>query len=494
MSARPIRSRIVADSVWIVIATTVAQVVTAVTGIIIKRLLGPGDVAAWAFGSAVLGYLALTQLGVLETILLRTPLLMARRGESLRGLVGPGLFWILVVAVPATLGVLAFCLWSGGRTSPRNLLGLALSLPLLIPFQVATLGVTLARARGDFVRLAIATVVNGLVAGVLGVALVYALGLVGQAIAYGLGIVAQLVIFARYAKPSVGWRDRLTARTCRTSVAMVRYGLPYQSGSAIFSIRHALDTVLGVMFLGPVAAGVYAVAASFRSYLVALPTAFGTVLYRSLRTHHGRLDPAAANRSPTEWWLNALAVNYLTLVLPGSLVMSLLAPPLVRWFLPRFEGAPVLVALVPLAAATRMMEPIPLQRLLAVAATRRFLGVSALGLASMVLGALPGLFTRSGVVLLLGVAAAGLTTFAFAMVQALGQTSLTMASYVKVSVWCAAGFALVVLVSCVGYVIQTRHGPPLGISGAAAVTLILGAISWGAGWVLARQMSRGADA
>jgi O-antigen/teichoic acid export membrane protein len=488
VSATAVRSRIISDSVWVVLATSVAQVITAVTGIVIKRLLGPGDVAAWALGSSVLGYLALTQLGVLEAILLRGPLLLTRRGEVLRGLVVPGLYWILLIAIPGTIAVVLFAAFSAARGSPRNLLGLALVVPLLVPFQVATAGVTLARARGDFRRVAMATLTNGLVAGLLGVALVYKLGLVGQGIAFGLGLVGQLIVFSTYAKTSVTWRARLTPRLWRTARAMIGYGFPFQSGSAIFSIRQAIDTVLAVMYLGPVSGGVYALAASFRSYLVALPTAFGTVLFRSLRTHHGGRRSGAEGQ-PAEWWLTALAVNFLTLVLPGALVMSFLGPPLVGWFLPRFVGAPLLVSIIPLAASTRMMETVPLQRLLAVAATRRFRWTAAVGLASTVLGSLPGLAVKSVVVVLLGVAVGNVATFAFAMVQALGRTPLTGAQRLKAGAWCAVAFILVALVSGSGWAAQGVHWARVDLLLTAGFTVVLGVVSFGSGSVLARRMS-----
>jgi O-antigen/teichoic acid export membrane protein len=489
VSGADVRSRMVSDSVWVVVATSLAQVVTAITGIVIKRLLGPADVAAWALGSSVLGYLALTQLGVLEAILLRGPLLLTRRGEVLRGLVVPGLFWILVIAIPGTVGMVLFALYSGAHNSPRNLLGLALVVPLLVPFQMATVGVTLARARGDFRRVAIATLSNGLAAGLLGVALVYKFGLVGQGIGFGLGLLGQLAIYSVYWKTAVRWRARLSPRLWRTARAMIGYGFPFQSGSAILSIRQAIDTVLAVMYLGPVSGGVYALASSFRSYLVALPTAFGTVLFRSLRTHHGGRK-TDTQRQPAEWWLTALAVNFLTMVLPGALVMSFLGPPLVGWFLPRFVGAPLLVSIIPLAASTRMLETVPLQRLLAVAATRPFRRTAIVGLVSSVLGTVPGLAMKSVVVVLVGVAIGNVATFAFAMVQALGRTPLTGTQRIRAGAWCAAGVTAIALVAGAGWAVQGIEWARAEFVPTAAVVVGLGLTSFASGAVRARRMSK----
>jgi len=487
------RDRIVSDTVWIVVATTVAQVVTAVTGILIKRLLGPADVAAWALGSSVLGYLALTQLGVLESILLRVPLFMARRGEALCGLVTPAVSWILLIAIPATVGVLLFAVVSAHHTSPRNLLGLALILPLIVPFQFSTVGVTLARARGDFRRLAVATVLNGLVTGLLGLGLVYLFGLVGQGVAFGLGLLTQVAIFAPYGTMSLAWRQRISRRTWRTARAMIRYGFPFQSGSAVLSVRQAIDTVLAVFFLGPLLGGVYALAASFRTYLVALPTAFGTVLYRALRTHHGVRTSEAGRPQPSEWWITAMAANFLTMVLPGSVIMSVVGPPMVAWFLPRFVGAPVLVAVVPIAAATMMMEPVPLQRLLASGATRQFRFTSVVALGGAVLGSVTGLALRSALVTLLGVAAGAYVTLGVAMHLALRQSMLAGRQRGKVWAWCTAGFIAIVAVSAFGLLLQDASRRESTVVVRAIVTTVVTLASFGAGAVLARRLGRGRD-
>ncbi len=486
MTGPAARSGIVSDSVWIVIGTAVAQVVLVVTSVTIKRLLGPEDVAAWALASSVLGYLALTQFGVLESLLLRGPLLLTRRGGGLRGLAVPAYGWMLIVAVPGVLAVGLFALSSRAHASASSLLAVGLVLPMIAPYQLATLGVTVARVRGDFKRVAVATVVNGLVSGVAGVGLVYTFGLRGQAAAFALGLLAQLAIYAPYRHTAVAWGARLTRRQWRTAVAMIRYGFVFQSGSAVFVVRQAVDTVLAVMVLSPVPAGVYALAASFRSYLVMLPQAFGTVLYRALRTHHGAAR-VADGRPPWEWWVAAMGVNFLLLVLPGAILMSFAGPIVVRWFLPRFVGAPMLVAVVPLAAATMMMEPVPLQRLLAGGATGAFQATSLIALGGAVIGITPGLAMRSPVIAFLGVAAANLGTFGFAMWRAMRLSALTAHRRAVVAGWCLAGLAAVGSVAGVGCLLEA--GLRARIGGAVlAVGALLALASLGVGAFLARNI------
>jgi len=494
MSGSVARATLVADSVWIVVATVVAQVVAAISGIVVKRLLGPGDVAAWALGSSVLGYVALTQMGVLEAVLLRGPLLIRRGHNVLRGLVVPAVMWILLIAIPATACLLVLCVLSDGRSSPRNLLGLALVVPLVVPFQLGTLGVTLARTRGDFRRLAVATILNGIVTGVVGLVLVYYFGLVGQGVAFGLGLVVQLAVFATYRRTAVEWRAPLTRRTWRTAQAMIGYGFPLQSGTAVFSVRQAIDTVLAVMFLGPLLGGTYALAASFRSYLVSLPTAFGTVLFRALRTHHGGKTAAATPRPPEEWWITALAVNFLTLVVPGAAVLALLGPSVVGWFLPRFLGGPALTAFVPVAAATMMMEPVPLQRLLASGATRQFRWSSLVALGGAAGGAAPGLATRSPLLTLLGVGTGSVVTFVFVMHLALAQSAVSRAERIRVWLWCLVGFVSVGGISLLGWFLQMGWLSDHTLLARASTAATLASATFIGGALLARRMGRSNDA
>jgi O-antigen/teichoic acid export membrane protein len=476
-----------------VVATAVAQVVLVLAGVITKRLLGPINVAAWALATAILSYAALTQFGVLDALLLRVPLVQARGGTSLRRLVAPALCWVLLLTIPGAAIIGVFAWYQGAAGNAANALAVGFVIPLLVLFQLTTLGVTLARATGDFQRVAWATIGSAAAFGVAGVALVYAFGLPGQVAAFGIGLLVQLAIYLPYLADRGYWKSGVLPGTIQTATALVRAGFPLQSGSALLTVRQALDTVLGVMILGPLAGGVYSLATSFRAYLVALPNAVGTVLFRTLRVQHGEAERRGNPECRVEWWIDAVEVNSLMLVLPGAALLALGGPILVRWVFPDFAGASRLVAVIPIAAAGMMMEPVAYQRLLASGATTTFRRLAALSLLLMLLGSLPGLLARSGLLLAVGVGLANTAALAFSLCATLGRGDVPRSGQFRLWLISGAAFLAVALLSLLGLGLDSGI---VRLSAVATVVLScsLAGLSIFAGALRARRLRVSANA
>lgn len=395
------------DSILLIGATLLAQFASFVSGTVVKRLLGPADVGAWAMAYAVLSYAVLGQFGVQEAILMEAPARQERQTQ-LNRLVGAALSWQLFAAAAAAVLIAAYVGLAGGGTYAGTIQALSFAVIMIAPFHMVTLGVTIARASGDFRRVALGAALNGVSSAAAMVPLVRWLGLPGQAIGFGIGLGLQLAVVAPWRYARIDWNVRVHEWMLRLVRLMMLRGFTVQAGSALMTVRQSIDAVIAVLVLGPQAGGVYALAVSFRTYLVVVPTAFGSVLFRVLRQAEARGGEKRDDGQP--FWRRAMLGSLLLLVLPGCVVLASAGPPLARLVFPNFPGADRLIALVSLAAAGMMLEVAPLQRIVASADARRFRWVAGIAAATSTIAALAGVVVPSASTIVLSVAVASALT------------------------------------------------------------------------------------
>ena len=161
----------------------------------------------------------------------------------------------------------------------------------------------------------------------------------------------------------------------RRSWALLRSGLPLAMAGAVSTLYARVDLLLVAWLGGVAAAGVYAVAYRFLDILLVVPGLVGAAALPVLVARAG-------DRAGLASLLRALVQSLLTIMIPAAVVVTLLAPWLVRWAAgPTFLAAATPLRWLAVSSVVSSATIVLGLTLIAVGRYSVFLGVSVVGLA-----------------------------------------------------------------------------------------------------------------
>lgn len=377
---------------WTAIGNYSAALLAVLRGLMFATVLGPAGYGVWGLASTIQTLTMYADFGVGLAVARDIPGAVGDGHDSdARSAAGLAAIWMAAAAAAA--GFVAALAWNWLGPSPLR--GRYLLLPALCAgmglFSVAG---TLGRALFGFRRVAIASVVTGIVSLVAGYAAAARHGvsglIVAQAVAGALGGIALLVALrARFAASPLGQLGDL-----------LRRGWTYLLPAASLQVFVSLDVVMASKLVGGPDLGLYSVALLGGSLLLgvvagSVSQVVGQHLLRSAalgRRHVLRMT-----------WDTAAGVS--VILAPVCAMGLLVSPFVIRVFLPAYTGATVLLQTLlvagffmhsqfgfstALAAHGRQMAAMPLCLALSVAniALDVFLVRAGLGILGIALGTL----------------------------------------------------------------------------------------------------------
>lgn len=326
-------SRFVRDSLGVAASQYLARGVVLARGVAAAAALGPAGFGAWNALSLVLDYGGYASAGSLQGLELRLPAL-AGAPDAARGVMRGA--WSLVMVGGLVFGAaLTVHLVSGSPlTAPWGIAAPLLMLAaawvqLALLYHVAAL-----RSLGEFTRPSVATAVQAVVGGGLGLALVFRFGvwgLLGGWLAGGLAALAVLRgatvrVPLAPAAPRVGW-------------SLARLGFPVFGLFTASLLLRSVDRLALVRFGTPADLGHYSIGLLAAGLVTYLPESAAAVLYPRIAAAAGGSRDRDRTRDEV-----VRAQRGLTLVLPGAVGIGMLwAAPVIAWLLPAFrDGVPAL--------------------------------------------------------------------------------------------------------------------------------------------------------
>lgn len=307
------------------------------------RALGPEDWGLWVLLNTALAYSYLSEAGVTNAMNREIPYQRGRNDlPRLRAAEETSQSVALVSALGLALAVALAALLAAGAMR-RTLLAFA---ALVAAYKLFAFCQCHWMAHREFRRLARNNLALALLTPLLLLPLTAAAGFEGflnaQTALFAVGALALAVPIARRFR----WRFHWTEVR-----GLARAGLPIAAVGVAASISASVDRwVVGAM-LGVGAVGLYSLVALAWSAVNLIPQAVATQIYPRLSETWGRtLDPRALE--PLVRAQNRLGIG---LTLPVVLVIEILAPPLVRAYLPAYAGG---IPALRIAAVAFLFQPL----------------------------------------------------------------------------------------------------------------------------------------
>lgn len=256
--------------------TLVSQVISALRGLMIASMLGPASYGLWKSVQVVLEWLPYTHFGVLHGMARQIPL-SRRSGDPLEENAsrGTGLFASVVSGIVAG-GLLIAVTYRTSEVAWGIWVGIA---GLVFLTQLFRFVHMICLADGRFAVLSASNLILAILSFVLMAVSVPSYGVYGVLLGLGGGYVGALILAGWRSIFRGGWRGySLWGMTQRLAVT----GFPFMAVDGLFVFWQRLDRMVLIPFYGAesVALGYYGLATMVASFAIQIPQVFTRVLFR----------------------------------------------------------------------------------------------------------------------------------------------------------------------------------------------------------------------
>ncbi len=296
-----IKARVIQDTVRYAASMVLAQFVLFVGGFAIARFLGPTHYGLWNGLQLILQYASYSQLGIVNALNRELPL---RRGKGelaqAERVRSATLGTVLVTALVAGAGILAYSMIATSRHSPLVILGLRFVGLLVILQQIYGYSEICFRTNHEFGIVGKLRLFRTVLEVSLAVLLTYAFDLAGRLWAATLTFIVILAyIFRRHPVP---FRPAFDPKG---ATKLITIGFPIMLVGLVSGVYQSIDRVLILAFLDPTHLGYYAIGLTAASVLGILPGVVGEILYPRFAERYG------ATNSPSQLKEYVLTPTYL---------------------------------------------------------------------------------------------------------------------------------------------------------------------------------------
>ena len=271
-------SRLVRDASGLMVATYVSQALAFGIGIVTKGLLGPEDLGVWTQLLAVLSFLGLLEFGIIQATNKEISYALSKGDEAAADRYKRVQFsFVAITSLLGLAGLTTYSLWTGS-TGDMLSIGL-LFIALMLPISQMHLGqVTVYWANHRFGPTSMLMVVETVLAGTVGLLLVWQFGIVGQIVSFFLILLVKLLTLAWLARgePSLqigfGWGLADLRHLLKSGIPLLLISLSnvIKLSGTVFLIAYYFDTH---------SVGYYAFALSVQNFIYWTPNAFSVVMF-----------------------------------------------------------------------------------------------------------------------------------------------------------------------------------------------------------------------
>lgn len=268
------------------VCTVLAQIVTAVTAIGTRRILGPEAFGLWVLVQTGLMYLEYSHLGTLMAVGRDIPFYRGKGDTAKVDRIKNTVFCFSLASAGVAAGLTALGAWIlRDAMEPRTFMAVFLAAGLTVLQRANSLLLTLARADKQFVLAGQLAIVSALVNAVLVIGLSWAYGLNGFLAAMALSFVFNTVFLV--SRHAFGLRWEFDGSEWRS---LVTYGAPLMALALLGTFVETSSRLAVAHFLGVGTLGVYSVALLIFGYLYAVPNAVSIVMVPNLHETFGRRE------------------------------------------------------------------------------------------------------------------------------------------------------------------------------------------------------------
>lgn len=281
-----IKEQVLQHTVRYAVSVVLAQIALFFGGLAIARFLGPTHYGLWSGLQLILLYASYSQLGIVNALNRELPL---RRGkgdlaqaERVRSIT---LGAVLVTALVASAGILAYSIIAVSRHPPLVILGLRFVGLLVVLQQIYSYSEICFRTNHEFEVVSRLRLYRTVLDVSLAVLLTYSFNLAGRLWAATLTFTAILAYIL--------WRHPVPFRptfNTREAVKLIAIGFPIMLVGLVSGVYQSIDRVLILAFLNPTHLGYYAIGLTAASVLGTLPGVAAEILYPRLAERYGETN------------------------------------------------------------------------------------------------------------------------------------------------------------------------------------------------------------
>lgn len=332
-------------------AGLIAQNISFVLAVYIRRVLGPEAMGVWALLQVFLNYVAYANLGMLKAIGREVPLLRAKgaSADEIEKTKSAGFTYIFLssIAMGAFLSAGAFIFRS---RLPGPLFYGVLFIAVMNVFERANnYAINLLYAEKKFILASVFKLVSAVVNALLVALLAWKFHLAGFFAAMLLSLAFNLA----YLVAQKAFTPRLILDAARIK-GMLKLGVPLFLMTLSATVFNSIDRIAVGRWLGLKELGVYSLATLATGFLFLLPNNFQTVLYPSLIEKFGGGDEAEKRKYVLKPM--RLTTAYFLLFIGLAWIA---APHFTRIFLPQYtNGVPALKMMLFGAAFLALAQPL----------------------------------------------------------------------------------------------------------------------------------------
>lgn len=296
-----IKEQVIQHTVRYAASVILAQSVLFVGGLAIARFLGPTHYGLWNGLQLILLYASYSQLGIVNALNRELPL---RRGKGelaqAERVRSATLGAVLVTALVAGAGILAYSMIATSRHSPLVILGLRFIGLLVVLQQIYTYSEICFRTNHEFGVMSKLRLYRTVLDVSLAVLLTYGFDLAGRLWAATLTFI--LILGYIFWQHPVPFRPAFDPKGAAKLIAI---GFPILLVGLVSGVYQSIDRVLILTFLDQTHLGYYAIGLTAASVLGIIPGVVGEILYPHFAERYG------STNSPSELKEYVLTPTYL---------------------------------------------------------------------------------------------------------------------------------------------------------------------------------------
>jgi O-antigen/teichoic acid export membrane protein len=317
--------RLIKDAYILIITTAFSALVSFITGIWIRNILGPGVYGVWLIFSLILTYGYYLQLGIIDAFSREVPQLLGQQKYDQINKVRSIVFtWMIFSACIAIVGVI-ICLLLPLSSFNKVIISIAL---LLVPLQNLTLYHNhLFLTTQQFKVVAIIQLIIGSIQYLLMAFFAMIFGIYGLFLGILVGNIGAIV-YSRFMvtyKIKIMWDWKIIEK-------MFSYGIPISIIGILLNVFTTVDRILIYFFYGSVSVGHYGIVAFIFQGIMVLPGVFHQIMYPKISFKYGQTGEKRSLKS-----IIVTPTMYLSFFSPMILgTIYFIFPTFIKVFMPQY--------------------------------------------------------------------------------------------------------------------------------------------------------------
>lgn len=284
------KAEVVRDVAWYSAGTYVAQGLGIISGILIRRILGPTGMGIWSALMLFRTYASYGHLGIMQAAEREIPFFRGRQDPNkVERIQNTTHMAILAASLLAAVIIWVLSVLWTGQESQAVIYGLRLTSLVVVAQLQYSFYTTLARTAKRFGLLSKVIILSA----VLNIAAI--LVLARPFGVYGMLLATTMVLglSALYLRISLQSRPGL-AFSAHEALRLLTIGLPLMVYGVVFSTLLNIDVIMTGTLLGATQLGIYSVATMVKTYAFSIPNIISMVMFPRFQERHGATgDPAA---------------------------------------------------------------------------------------------------------------------------------------------------------------------------------------------------------